>query len=650
LVADRLTPEQLIFGITQAADPRLSPDGESVVYIVATTSAETKKQTSSLWISKRDGSERRRLTYNGTWVRSPRWSPDGSKLAFVTDRNGKNAIALLRFDGGEAEVLTTHGGMVAGLAWSPDGSAIAYHAVVDPENPNGDPLKEGEAAPMRHTDRIDYKQDIRGYLADTRAHIFTVSAEGGEPKRWTDDRDDHIAPVWSPDGAKLAVLRPVPNFIPSQLELIDLTTGEKTAVTADMGAVTMWTFTRDGKSLLLNGEEEFSLRHDFWLQNVATGEKQQLTTDFQPQPTGAAGVPNAPLQPVWLSDTVALFIAATKGRTGLYTIDITSGAVTEETIWNARNTGFSTDASGRYVATVGVNIGSIGEVEIYDRQTGEVKQITSHNTELLKSAPPATWERFDIERNGYTIESWLLFPNDFDPAKKYPMVMSIHGGPHSWYGYDFVGLDQALTGAGYIVLYCNPRGSGSYGPDFARQVVTDWAGEDYLDLMAVADEAVKRPYIDAERTGVYGYSYGGFMTSWVVGHTDRFKAAVIGSPVVNLISFFGTADIGHFWAEREFGGTPWEIPDWYLEHSPITHAHNAKTPSLIIHYEGDQRVPIGQGEEMFARLKKIGLDTKFVRLPGGNHLAFRDGEPAYKFAFLEQILDWYNSHIGDGAK
>ncbi len=642
----RLTPETLIYGLTQAADPQLSPDGASVVYVVATNSAETKKSTSSLWISDRDGGNARQLTHSGKQAASPRWSPDGSSLVFVSDRDGKNVLARLRFDGGDAEVLATHAGQIGIPAWSPDGTSIAYNAVVNPENPNGDPLPAGAPAPIRHTDRADYKQDIRGYLAETRSQLFVVGLDGAPTRQLTSDRNDHLQPTWSPDGKTLAAISPMPNFMLGHLELVDVASGEMRTITPDEGTVTLWAWTQNGESLLICGEPTWNIDHNFFVQNVATGAQKQLTTEFEGTPTGAAGVANAALQPVWLDAKTALFVASTKGRTGLYTIDIGSGAVTEETIWNARNTGFSTDASHRYVAQVGVSLESTGEIVIYDRQTGELTQITHHNRDVLAENPPAQWERFDIERNGFTIESWLLKPPGFDPAKKYPLVISIHGGPNSWYGYDFIPLDQSIAGAGYILIYANPRGSGSYGGHFARQVVGDWAGEDYLDLMAVVDEAIKRPYVDADRLGVYGYSYGGFMTSWIVGHTHRFKAAVIGSPVVNLISFFGAADIGHIWSQRQFGGLPWEIRDWYIEHSPVTHMHTAVTPSLILHYEGDERVPIGQGEEAFTTLKKVGVETEFVRYPGGNHLAFRTGEPSYRVDFLERIVDWYDRHLG----
>ncbi|MGH2550753.1 MAG: TolB family protein, partial [Thermomicrobiales bacterium] len=339
----RLTPEKLIFGLTQAADPQLSPDGESVVYVVANNSAETKKTTSSLWFSKRDGSEKRRLTYGGKRVSNPRWSPDGSKVVFVSDRDGKNVLALLRFDGGDATVLATHAGAIGVPAWSPDGASIAYNVVVDPENPDGTPLPADSAPPIRFTDRPDYKQDIRGYLAETRSQIFIVGLDGGEPRQVTNDRNDHLQPAWSPDGKTLAAALPMPNFMLGQLELIDVATGTQTKVWPDDGVISVWAWTPDGSALLINGEQTWNLEHNFVLQKVSSGERQQLTTDFPATPSGVAGVTSAALQPVWIDDRTALFVASTKGRTGLYTIDALTGAIEEEEVWNARNTGFSTD-------------------------------------------------------------------------------------------------------------------------------------------------------------------------------------------------------------------------------------------------------------------------------------------------------------------
>jgi dipeptidyl aminopeptidase/acylaminoacyl peptidase len=638
-MAGGLTPEQIVFGISFASDPQIRPDGERVVYSITNVCETSKKATSHLWISNRDGSDARQLTRTGDRNANARWSADGSRIAFVSARSGKSVLCVLRFDGGDAEVVATHAGTIGTPNWSPDGTSIAYNAVVNPENPEGVPV-EG-AAPIRFTDRIDYKQDTRGYLAETRSHIFVVDLASGERKQLTNDRYDHLLPVFSPDGSKLAFIRPYPNAMRSQLEILDLATGAVERVTADEGSISYWLWFPDSARLLVFGELAQDQQTDFFIQAADGSSQQRLTTDFEPTGGYGFGVGGGPIPIIWLNDTTALFTGATRGRRGLYTIDVTNGSVTEEAIWNVKDNGASFDATGRYVAMTYVSNDATNEIEIYDREAGTKQRITALNEELFRQSPVGEMEYRFLDRGGYRIDYWILTPPDFDASKQYPVIMNIHGGPHGFYGWDFSWVDQSLAGAGYVVVLANPRGSGSYGGDFARQVVGDWGGEDYLDLMAVMDEVEQLPYIDAARTGVYGYSYGGFMSSWMVGHTDRFKSAVIGSPVVDLISFFGTADIGHCWGEYEFGGLPWTNHDWYVEHSPITHAHKSKTPALIIHSEGDDRVPIGQGEQLFATLKKIGVQTEFVRYPGGHHLFMREGEPAYRVDALNRILEWF---------
>jgi dipeptidyl aminopeptidase/acylaminoacyl peptidase len=204
-----------------------------------------------------------------------------------------------------------------------------------------------------------------------------------------------------------------------------------------------------------------------------------------------------------------------------------------------------------------------------------------------------------------------------------------------------------LVSNGFLVVFANPRGSSSYGRRFTQQVVGDWGGEDFQDLMAVVDEVLTRPYADPERTGIFGYSYGGFMTSWTIGHTDRFKAAVCGAPVFDLESQYGTSDIGHVWGALQWEGKPHESRDWYTAHSPATFAHRATTPTLILHAEGDIRCPIGQGEQMYATLKAAGCETEFVRYPGGSHLFLWGGEPTYVEDFFRRTLDWFRCHLGE---
>ncbi|MCC6704390.1 MAG: S9 family peptidase [Thermomicrobiales bacterium] len=628
-----------MFGLKFASDPQLSPDGERVVYSVSKVCGDCTKAYSDVWISNRDGSDARRLTRTGDRNGNARWSPDGSRIAYVSGREGKSVLCVLRLDGGEAEPIATHHHTIGTPNWSPDGNSIAYSAVTDPEFPDGPP--SSGPAPIRFTDRLDYKQDTRGYLAEKRAQIFVADVAARTTRQLTSDRDDHIMPIHSPDGTKLAFIRLYPNAMRSQLEILDLASGSFERVTADEGSISYWLWYPDSQSLLVFGELAQDQQTDFFVQAADGSSWKRLTQDFEPTGGYGFGVGGGAMPITWLDAKTALFTGATRGRRGLWTIDVTNGEITEEKIWNQKDNGAGFDASGRYVAMVYASNDGAGEVEIYDRQTGEKSRITSFNAARFEETPVGEMTYHALERNRYTIDYWILKPADFDASKTYPVVMNIHGGPHGYYGWDFSWVDQALAGAGYVVVLANPRGSGSYGGDFARQVVGDWGGEDYLDLMAVMDAVEELPYVDATRTGVFGYSYGGFMSSWIVGHTDRFKTAVIGSPVVDLISFFGTADIGHCWGEYEFGGLPWTNNAWYVEHSPITHAHKSKTPAMIIHSEGDDRVPIGQGEQLFATLKKIGLQTEFVRYPGGHHLFMREGEPAYRLDALKRILDWF---------
>ena len=638
-MGDGITPEQIVYGISFASDPQLSPSGERVVYSISKISEEKKKATSHLWMSDRDGSNVRQLTRSGTRNGNARWSPDGSKLAYVSGRDGKSALCVMRFDGGESEVVATFDGTIGTPSWAPDGNSIAYSAVIEPADQRVVPA-EG-VAPIRFTDRIDYKQDTRGYLADARAHIHVSDLLTGETVKLTDDRFDHFQPVFSPDGKKLAFIRPYPNAMRSQLEILDLESKETNQVTADDGAISMWLWFPDSESLLVLGELAWDLQSDFFIQAADGSAQHRLTDAFEPTSGYGFGVAGGPMPFQWLDETRAILTAGTRGRRGLYIFDISTGEVSEEMIWNAKDNGASFDASGRYVALNYQSSDATNEIEIHDRENSATNRITALNADLFSDITLGEMEYFSLDRNSYTIDYWVLKPANFDKKKKYPIVMNIHGGPHGFYGWDFAWVDQVLAGAGYVVVLANPRGSGSYGGDFARQVVQDWGGEDYLDLMAVMDAAEQLPYVDATRTGVYGYSYGGFMSSWIIGHTDRFKTAVIGSPVVDLISFFGSADIGHAWGEFEFGGLPWTNHDWYVEHSPITHLPNAKTPAMIIHSEGDDRVPIGQGEQLFGTMKKLGLHAEFVRYPGGHHLFMREGEPAYRVDALNRILEWF---------
>ena len=643
-MAQPLSADVLVYGLRSADDPQISPDGGTIVYTLSTPERGKASPLAQLWACDRDGGNARQLTQTGERNSGARWSPDGTQIAFVSDRVSKSGLFVMSMSGGEARELTRHAQGISSLAWSPDGGQIAYVTTVDPDNVDETTPEADAAPPVRVTRRIDYKQDGRGYLGDKRSQIFVVDAQTGERKRVTTTLNDHSGPQWSPDGAKLAVAVSMMNGIHSQLALIDVASGAVEHITPEDGNVSTWSWSPEGQRILYTGDTSMTWQSDIFVYDIASGETIRLTDDLECLPVGGEG---ASAQPVWLDDRQVLFHAIRAGGSGLYVADSERGAVERVVWWQAQHSGMSTDAEKRYVVQSRSAMDSAGQIAVYDMQAGEQKIIVDPNVDVLAEHPAALWERIDVERGGQTIEAWLLKPVDFDESKKYPVILDIHGGPNGFYGYSLSPNHQVLATAGYLVVYSNPRGSSSYGREFTQMVTEDWGGEDFLDLMAVADAALKRPYIDPERTGVYGYSYGGYMTSWVIGQTDRFKAAAIGAPAVDLISMFGTSDISHEFGARHWMGTPWENRDWYIDRSPITHLHKATTPALILHAEGDVRCPIGQGEMTFATLKKVGVETEFVRYPGGDHLFFLMGEPRYIADFHERILAWFKRHLAE---
>jgi len=642
-----LTPDRVIFDLQSTATPRISGDGTRVAYILSATERGTAKGTSHLWLMNADGSGARQLTQTGSATSDPVWSPDDESIAFVSKRgeDGGFAICILPLAGGEARIVTTHTERPGGLAWSPDGAQLAYTVSVDPENPTEAPRDPGAPPKVRVVTRIDYKQDNRGFLNDVRQQVMVVDVASGERRQVSTDPWDHGSPQWSPDGTRLAAKISNRNGMHSELGILPVDGGEVVRVGWRDGGIGTWAWSRDGSFILIDGYPRSSPQTEYYRYDVASGEIRQLTDDLQFAPESGRPTISGPSQPVWLDDRTALVHGIQAGASGLWTIDAETGEVTEVQRWQATHAGLSVDTSGNLVAQGRNDPSTTGQTVLFDRASGETRVLVDPNACLFEETLPATCEAITIERDGWTIDAWLYKPADFDESKQYPLVLDVHGGPHGHYGYAFNLGAQVLASHGILVVASNPRGSGTYGRTFGEAVRGDWGGEDWKDLQAVVDAVQQRPYVDADRTGIYGYSYGGYMTAWAIGQTDRFKAAVCGAPVFNMLSFYGTSDIGHVFGESQWGGTPQEVGEWMVARSPSTHIHKATTPTLIVHGEADDRCPIGQGEEMFVGLLKAGVEVEFVRYPGGSHLMLRGGPVQHRVDYYTRVLTWFQKHL-----
>lgn len=647
-MAQPLSPHDLVYGLVSAAGPRISPDGSRIVYTRGSIDPDTHRSSSQLWVRDREGGNARQITQTGNSQSAACWSPDGKLLAFVSDRvkkPAKSGIFVLPADEpGEASLLTAHGQGISHLAWSPDGNYLVYSTTFDPDNPEEKELEDDDPPPIHVTERLDYKLDGIGWRGEVRLQAWIVDLAGGERRMLTSEPRDHVLPTWSPDGKSIALIQSGPAEEGTRLKIFDVATGHETPVGAEEGMNGAFAWSPSGDRILFAEDPNYTTQPDFYLYDVASGTSRQLTTDLPVLLT--YGMPGNDPVIVWLDDNRALFAAFERGGSAIYTIDTLDGTLERKRWWDARHLGLSVDKDRRWAVQVRNAIQSTGELVVTNLTSGESRAITRHNDGFFSERLPAGWERFDVDRGDFSIEAWLLTPPDFDPAKRYPLVLDIHGGPHNFYGYDWVSWHQCLATHGFLVVYCNPRGSSTYGRRFVTQVFEDWGGKDYLDLMAVVDKVLERPYADPKRTGMMGYSYGGYMTSWILGQTSRFKACVCGAPCFDLNSFYGTSDVGYNFGRREFGSKPHERHEWYNAHSPSEFVHRATTPTLVVQGEADDRCPVGQGEQLFVALKKAGCETALARFPGGSHLMILNGPPSLREDYNGLILDWFRDHLG----
>ena len=649
-MAERRTmqPEDL-FALQFLNGGALSPDGAQAVYAVNQIDAEADKQFSSLHLLNLDSGEARQLTHGQQVNGGARFSPDGGEIAFISDRSGKSQLHLLPVDGGEARQLTDFARGISRFAWSPDGSRIAFCAKADEEAP--DLSKE----PYR-VDRTVYRFDAVGYLDDEVNDIYALELASGDIRRLTDDRRNNSNLRWAPDGASLlydANMRvDAARAMTPDLMRVDLD-GKATSVLDGWASIASANFTPQADRIVFLGRPDdgkpIGTKSDLYVLDLASGEIECRTEGLAEGFSGRLSL-DMPVPGLndWniavTDDGQSAFTAVQAGGT----VQIYRVALSGEERWEAVTQGdsavFPLDLVGERLLYAETSMNAPPELHIRELGNGAARQLTSLNAAHLADIAQPQWTRLLWKSvDGVEVEGWYLPP----PAGEapYPTILYIHGGPHAAYGCGFHFDFQMLVGAGYGVLILNHRASTGYGDAFSTAIKGDWGNLDYQDLMTGVDHAIALGLADGERLGVCGTSGGGNLSCWIIGQTDRFKAAIPQNPVTNWRSFYGTSDIGIYFGVEQLGGHPHEIPEVYEKCSPLTYAHNCTTPTLLVQSELDWRCPAEQSEQFYTVLKAVGCPVEMLRQPGGSHGASINGAVNLRRAHNDAMLGWFARYV-----
>ncbi|MDA1348852.1 MAG: S9 family peptidase [Chloroflexi bacterium] len=644
-----------VYDLVGVSDPAISPDGERVAFLrswVERESGGKAEARSQIMMTDASGGEATPFTA-GPKDSQPRFSPDGSTIAFLRrDDKKRGQVWLIFTAGGEARQLSELQGGVDDFVWSPDSSLLAAVSDVDPDaKPE---LDESDHVPkVKVARRIRYREDGGGWRGDAFRQLFVVDAATGESRQLTSTEGDNWSPAWSPDGASVAYVcdaeegRDIRDV--NGAYVVSAAGGEPKRWSDGLVTVVRPAWSPDGLKIAILGSEdpEAVVSNQGWVYVLESGKAPRRLTDdtIKPQ-AGYGGAASSATQVRWTGDGNLLFVADTRSDSYIYKVSVEDGKATRVAGGTGQWTAAAFDAAGDRAAAVLSSPGSPSDVYSVDLSDGTAKQLTDYNRDYFKDHPAATVERFSVSRGGMDIESRLYLPPNFDPSGLYPLVLTVHGGPHNAYYDDFNTTQQVLATNGYLALAVNPRGSSTYGVDFMKAVQQDWGGEDFLDILAAVDGVVSRPYVDGDRLGITGYSYGGFMSAWAIGQDTRFKAAVVGAPCTDLTTMHGTSDIGVSFGEVEWGGSRHEALEAYLAHSPITYVDRVETPVLLLHGEDDVRCPIGQSEQYFVALKRLGKPVEMVRFPGCSHGFQRSGPPNLREEYLARMLAWFDRYLG----
>jgi dipeptidyl aminopeptidase/acylaminoacyl peptidase len=633
------------------SDARVSPDGRVVAFVVTTLSEERDEYLSQIWLVDTAGGEPRRFTTGPRRDTAPRWSPDGVRLAFISEREvkKKGQLYVMPVAGGEPTRLTDLRHGVSAPEWSPDGTRLAFVSRVggwvEPESEE----EKRKSRPPRVITTLKYRFNGEGFTYDRRPQIFTVAADGGEPRQVTEGDYDHADPAWSPDGRALVFASARHDERDhddvSDIWVVAAEGGAPRRLTRTDGPAGHPAFSPAGDTvayLARPSRNAFARNLRLFTVPVTGGDPVCRSEDFD-RSCGPLGVP-----PLWSGDGRALTLAAEdQGTLGLFRVGV-GGGPPRRLVGGERVVGsYSASRDGSVLAFTASDPGAPSALFVCGADGGGERRLTDFNREWTREVTLARPERFRFERAGFTVDAWIMKPHGFEPGRRYPLLLNVHGGPHAQYGYPFFDEFQVQAGAGYGVLYTNPRGSQGYGEAFTSAVVGDWGGGDAADVQAALDEALRRfDWIDPERLGLLGGSYGGFMASWIVGHSKRFRAACSERAVNVQTSMFGTSDIGFVFNQVELGGVlPWEDMAKYLERSPLTYAKDITTPLLILHSEDDLRCPIEQGEQLFVALKTLRREVVFVRFPDENHELTRSGKPRHRLERFRILLEWFAKYL-----
>lgn len=662
----RLIQAEDLYRVQLISDVRLAPDGEHAVCAVQRVDRKTEKKYSNLWVVPTRGGEARQFTYGDQNDTQPRWSPDGSQIAFLSNRGDKEAPAqlyLIPFGGGEARPLTRLQGTIGGFAWSPDGRRLVCSVRKLDEDEiarQQDEQKKKLGVVARHYDRLFYKLDGFGYLPRQRWHLWTVDACTGKARQLTDHPVfDEQYPVWSPDGQWIAFASnrtPEPDARPDAIDLFVLPAagGEMRQIPAPVGVKHLPSFSPDGRLLAFygrQGEGDEYRNLGLWVVDLDGSQPPRNLTERYDVHTSAwtlndLGQPEL-MPPTWSNDGRSLVFPITRHGSSLLMSIAVDGENLQPLLGEGGVVGsFTFDASQQRLVYHYGCMADPGQVYLWDAQKRESRPLTRFNQDWLPQVDLGEVETHWIQGpDGNDLQGWVLKPHGFDPAQKYPSILEIHGGPLTQYGYLFMHEFYYLAAQGYVVHFCNPRGGRGYGEAHAGAIWGAWGGADYADLMAWTDFVERLPYIDPQRMGVTGGSYGGYMTLWIIGHTQRFRAAVAQRVVSNFISLWGSSDFNWSFQQELQAGAPYEDLQKYWDHSPMKYIGNARTPTLVLHNENDLRCPIEQGEQVFVALKRLGVETEFVRFPDEFHGLSRTGRTDRRIARLNHIARWFKKYL-----